>query len=100
MAGRFSSVLPLRITSKHLDYVIVQAIVKLALEGPLKLRMIQVARMQIEIIGVDWDIGILELDDDLDSVAFGPRGEVQQRMLVQAQLSEDALQAGGRRIGH
>ena len=73
-----------------------QAGKELVLEGPLELRMIEVARMHAEVVGMHRHGGIAEIDDDLDALALLARVERQQRMLVQLELIEDALQA---RIG-
>ncbi len=43
----------LRSADEHLHQVIVQAVEDLALEGPLELRVVEIARMQLEVIGVD-----------------------------------------------
>ena len=68
-----------------------QAIKKLALKSPLKLRVIEVTGVQFEVIGVHRDRRVPEIDDDLDSFALGLRGERKQRMLVQSQLLQDKL---------
>jgi len=86
----------LRRADEHLDKIIVQGIVELPLEAPLELRIVQVARVQVEIVRVNRDGRVLELNDDLNPFAFGPRREIQQRMLIQAQLRQDAFEA---RIG-
>ncbi len=86
----------LRSPGEHFDEVVVQAIVELALEAPLELGMVEVARVQFEIVGMHLHIRIFEADDDFDSLAFFPRIEGQQRVLVKAKLLENALQAGVR----
>jgi hypothetical protein len=70
----------------------VQAIKELALESPFELGMVQVAGMELEIIGVYGDIRIFELDDDLDAFALVAGGEVEQGMLVEAKLGEHAVE--------
>jgi hypothetical protein len=57
--------------------------------------------MQIEIVSVHRDRRIRELDDQLDAIPLGPRGELQQWMLVKTKLSKDTFQAkvGGIRHG-
>ena len=67
-----------------------EAVVELTLKTPLELRMLEVAGMQIEVIGVHWNGGIAELNDDLHDVAISTRGEIQQRMLVFRQRFLDA----------
>ena len=49
--------------------------------------------MEIEIVGVHGDGFVLEFDDDLDAVSFGASGEIQERMLVEAELGKDAVEA-------
>ena len=80
--------------------IIVQRVVELALEAPFELRVVEVARVQVEIIRVHRDRGVFELDDDFHAFALGARGEVQQRMLVEAELGEDSVEAGGGGLGH
>ena len=69
-----------------------QTVIELALESPLEVAMVKVARMQLEVIGVDLHRRILELDDDLDALALGARAKVHERMLVARELLEDAPQ--------
>ena len=54
--------------------------------------MIKIPGMELKIIRMHGHRGILELDDDFHSFAFGLSGKIQQRMLVQPELSEDAVQ--------
>jgi len=77
-----------------------QAVIKLALEAPFKLRIVQVTRVQIEVIGVDRDGRILELDHQFDAFAFGTSGELEQRMLVKAELGKDAFDPDLRTVVH
>ena len=53
-----------------------QAIEKLALKGPLKLRMVEVAWMHFEIIGMYGDVRVLEVDDDFNSFTFSTRRKI------------------------
>jgi len=71
----------------------VKAIVQLALKAPLELRMVQIPRVKLEIIGVHWKLGILELDDDLDRLALGAGVEDKQRVLVEPKLGLYAFEA-------
>ena len=73
-----------------------QAGKKLVLEGPLELGVVEIARMHAEVVGMHRHGGIAEIDDDLDALTLLARVERQQRVLVQLELIEDALQA---RIG-
>jgi hypothetical protein len=85
---------------EHLDEVVVQRIVELALETPFKLGMIEVPWMEVEIIGMHGHGLIFELDDDLYSITLGARREVQEGMLVQAELRENAIKAGSGGFRH
>src|SRR5579863_7477099 len=58
----------LRRTNKHFHQVVVQTIVELPLQGPLELRAVQIARMQVEVVSVHRHRRILELDDQFDAV--------------------------------
>src|SRR5579872_5639549 len=82
----------LRRADEHLDKVIMQRVVELSLEGPFELRIVEVPRMKVEVIGMNRNALVLELDDDLDAIALGARRKVQQRMLIQPQLREHALE--------
>jgi len=68
---------------EHFDHVIVQAVVELALERPLKLRMIEIPRMKFEVIGVHRNWRISKLYENFHRLAFGTGGEIQQRMFVE-----------------
>ena len=74
-----------------------QAVVELALEGPLKLRVVEIARVQFELVGVDLQTRVLEADDDLNAVTLLARVKDEQGMFVETELFEDAFQAG---VGH
>jgi hypothetical protein len=90
----------LRSADEHLDKIVVQRVVKLALKAPFKLRMIKIARMQIKIISMHRHGRVLELNDNFDTVALGSRGKVQQRMFVETELREHAVETGIGRLGH
>ena len=68
-----------------------QAIVELALERPFKLRMLQVALMNMEEVCVDRDRAMLQLNSDFHSVALLFRREIKQWMFVQSKLRADEL---------
>jgi hypothetical protein len=80
--------------SEHLDQVIVQAIEQLALERPFELWMVKIARVHLEVIRVHGDSGILETDDDFDSIAFFPGTEVEQWVFIETQLFKHTIEAG------
>ena len=65
---------------EHFDEVVVQAIVKLALKCPCKLRMLEIARMQIEVVSVNGNGHIFGIDNELNSAFVSARREVEQRM--------------------
>ena len=71
---------------EHLHQVIVKAIKNLSLERPLELCVFQIARMQFEIIGVNWWTGKPRANDDFHRFALGARVELDERMLVEAKL--------------
>ena len=83
----------LRRANEHLYEVIVQGVEELALKAPFKLRVIEVSWVEIEIVRMHGHGFILELDDDLNAFPLGARREVQQRMLVQAKLGKNAVEA-------
>lgn len=77
-----------------------QAVKELTLKCPFKLRMVQITRMKLEIIGMHWNVGILEPDDDLDPLPLAAGGKVEQRMLVEPQLLEYTVEACVGRLWH
>ena len=83
----------MRRADEHLDEIIVQRIEELALKAPLELRIVEIARMKLEVVGVNRDVFVLELDDDFNAFTLRARREIQQWMFVEAQLSEDPLEA-------
>jgi len=98
-AGERSQSLPLAIQAvlrradEHLDEIIVQRIEELALKAPFELRIVEIARMKLEVVGVNRDVFVLELDNDFNAFTLRARGEIQQWMFVEAQLSQDPLEA-------
>ena len=68
-----------------------QCVIELPLKRPFELRMIEIAGMQIEVIGVHWNRRILELNDDLYGFSLAVSRKVEQRVLVQSQLAEDFI---------
>src|ERR1700730_14489754 len=59
-----------------------QTVVELALEFPLELRMIEVAGMKFEVVGMDRNRGTLEIDNDFHCLILGTGGKNQQRGAV------------------
>jgi len=78
---------------EHLDKVVVERVVKLALEAPLELRVVEIARVEIEVVGVHGDGLVFKVDDDFDAVTLGAGGEVQQGVFVETKLGEDTIEA-------
>jgi hypothetical protein len=74
----------------------VQAVVKLALEAPLELGIVQVPWVQLEVISMYGNGRILKLDNDFHPFSLGPRREIKQWVLIETELGEHAFQA---RIG-
>src|SRR5260370_17360404 len=51
--------------------------------------------MQVHVVGMHRHFGIFELDDQFHALVLGAGGEVQQRVFIEAELGEDAVEAGG-----
>ena len=49
--------------------------------------------MKIEVVGMNRNAFVFKPDDDLDAFAFRARREVQQRMFVETELGEYAVEA-------
>jgi hypothetical protein len=62
--------------------------------------VIEVAGMKFKIIGVNRNRRIFEIDDYLDSFAFDAGGEIQQGVLVELQLGQDAFEPRLYFFGH
>ena len=90
----------LRSADEHFDEVIVQGIVELALKAPFKLSIVEVAWVHIKIISVHRHGWIFELNDYFHAISLGARRKIQERMLVKAELSENAIQASMGSFGH
>ncbi len=85
----------LRGADKHFDEVVVQRVVDLALEVPGELGVIEVAGMDLKLVGMHGDGRVLQIDQDLyDAVRF-PRRESQQGMIVEPQVGADLFQFCG-----
>jgi len=76
----------LRGADEHFHEVVVEGVKELALEAPFELRVVEVAGVKIEVVGMHRERWIFELDDDFDALPFGTGREVQQGMLVEKQL--------------
>ena len=69
-----------------------QAIVKLPLKLPFKLRVVEIARMKFEVIGMHRNGRIFEIYEHFHAVAFRVRGKLQQRVFVKPQLRKNAFE--------
>lgn len=67
---------------EHLHQVIVQAVKDLPLESPFELRIIEIARMQVEVVGVERRLSKPWTNDEFDSFSLFSSVEHDQRMLV------------------
>lgn len=65
----------LRGADEHLDEVVVEGVVELALETPLELWAVEVAGVKVEVVSVHRDAFVFELDDDFDAIPLGAGGE-------------------------
>ena len=83
---------------EHLNEIIMERVVKLPLKAPSELGIVEVAGMQIEIVGVNRNAFVFESDDNLDAVTFSARREGQQRVFVELKLGEDTVETRG--FGH
>ncbi len=63
-----------------------ETIVELPLELPLEPGTVEVARVEIESVGVNAGAALAQVNDDLYAIAVGTRVEAQQRMIVKPQL--------------
>ena len=84
--------MPLRIAGKHLNYVIVQAVVKLSLECPWKLLIFNFAGLEQKLVGVHVDTRGLKADLDFDAISRGMRVKIKEGMLVTHQFALDFLE--------
>jgi len=78
----------LRGADEHLDQVIVQAIEKLTLKGPLELGVFEIARVQVVVVGVNFGFDESRAENHLDAFSLHPRAERDQGMLVELELIE------------
>ncbi len=85
----------LRSADEHLDQVVMQAVEELALKGPLELRIVEVAWVQLEVINMDGRIGEAGANDDFDGLVLSAGIELDERMLVEAKLVLHARETVG-----
>src|SRR5208337_1078437 len=84
---------------EHLDQVVMQAVKKLALKGPLELRIVEIAWVQLEVVNVDRRIGEARANDHFDGFTFDAGIELDQRMFVKQKLVLHTRQAIGSHAG-
>jgi len=72
----------------------VQAIVQIALHGPGKLRVFDVARVNRRVVGVEPEAAIFKLDHQLHRPVVLARGEIEQCVFVTSQFGLYLLQWG------
>jgi hypothetical protein len=77
----------------------VQAVIELALECPLELRMVKIARMKFEIIGVNFNGRVFEIDDYFYAISLLASVKREEWVLVKSELFAYTLQSG-RKCGH
>ncbi len=77
-----------------------QRVEELALEAPFELGIVEIARVKSEIISVHGHGFIFEFNDDFYALALGARGKIKERMLVEAQLGEDTVEADAGSFRH
>ena len=83
---------------EHFDEIVVEGVVELALKLPGKLRAVKIAGMDREHVGVHGGDGIFQIDQDLDESVGFPGREVEQWMVVEAQVVENFGELRG--VGH
>ncbi len=86
-----SCVLALRVAGEHLDHIVVQAVVELALKRPGKLRLLDFARQQQKLVGGHSIPGGLKRIST--ATPFGAVGglKVEKRVLVSGKLATNAF---------
>ena len=84
--------------NEHFYEVVVQCVVELALKIPRELRVIEVARMDLELVGVHRDRRVLQINQDLNGFVFLTRSKGEQGMVVEPKVIEDFRKIVG--MGH
>src|SRR6185369_5675169 len=82
----------LRSQREHLDDVVMQAVVKITLQGPGELRVLDVPGVDRSVVGMQAEIAILQLNYQLDSAVVFTRGKIHQGVLITPQLGLHFLQ--------
>ncbi len=77
-----------------------QAVVKLALKRPLELGMIEIARMESEVVGMHRNWRILELNYDFYPITVFTSSKIEQGVLIKTELGEDTIKTGAGRSSH
>src|ERR1035437_339555 len=76
----------LRSANEHLDEIVVQGVIELALKMPGELGMIEIAGMNWEYVGVNWDGRVLQINQNFDHAAIFARRKGEQRMIVELEV--------------
>ena len=77
-----------------------QAVVELPLKCPFKLRMIEIAWMEFEAIGVHWNRRVPEVNQNFNAFTLDASREIQQRMFIELQLRKNTFEPGVGCGGH
>jgi hypothetical protein len=77
-----------------------QAVIQLSLELPLELWVIEISRMEFEVVRVYGNRRVTEIDSNFNPFAPGVRRKIQQGMLIECKLLKNTLQSGVGCIGH
>jgi len=88
----------LRRADEHFDEIVVQTVVDLPLQMPGKLRMLEIARMDWQHVGMHGHGGVLEINQNLDGAVGLASRKRQQRMIVEAQVIQNLGKIW--RVGH
>jgi len=64
----------------------VETIEELSLKSPFELLVVEIPGVQLEDVGMYWRVGESRPDDDFHSIALGAGVELEERMLVEAEL--------------
>jgi len=88
----------LRCADEHFDEIVVQGVVKLALQMPGKLRVVEIAGMDRKHVGMRGRDCVFQVDENFDNAIVLAPGESEEGMIVEAQVIEDLGEL--ERVGH
>ena len=83
---------------EHFDEVIVEAVVNLVLQVPLELRMLQIASVDGEHVGVHRNVRVVQIDQYLDGPVVIARRKGEKRVLVAPEMIANLRQV--RSVSH